>query len=167
MDAIGDVHARIRSLLREQGAEFRELHHGPTRTSEESAKARGEELKNGGKSLLLKVGDDFRLFVFSAALALDSRSLKGRFGTRYVRFATKEELLERTGLVPGSVPPFGYPVLPFELFVDTSIEANERIAFNAGSLTDSVIMPVADYLRVAKPVIFTFASPRDAGPTAA
>lgn len=163
---MNDVHARIKALLDGERVAYRELHHEPTRTSEESAKARGEELKNGGKSLLLKVGDGFRLFVFSAALALDSRALKERFSTRYVRFATKEELLELTGLVPGSVPPFGRPVLPFDLHVDESIVANERIAFNAGSLTDSIIMAVPDYLRVAKPTVFRFASPRPDPPAA-
>ena len=61
-----------------------------------------------------------------------------------------------TGLVPGSVPPFGSPILPFELFVDEAIQANERIAFNGGSLTDSIILATADYLAVAKPVVFAF-----------
>ena len=72
------------------------------------------------------------------------------------RFATHEELLELTGLVPGSVPPFGSPILPFELFVDPSLEAQERISFNAGSLTNSIQMSLKDYLLVAKAHIFEF-----------
>ena len=63
------------------------------------------------------------------------------------------------GLVPGSVPPFGRPILPFELYVDESVTQNDRIAFNAGSLTDSVIMATDDYLRLAKPTIFAFTKP--------
>ena len=73
-----------------------------------------------------------------------------------LRFATADELMDLTGLVPGSVPPFGEPVLPFPLFVDESIEANDRIAFNAGSLTDSVVLSIVDYLRVAGGEIFRF-----------
>ena len=49
------------------------------------------------------------------------------------------ELSERTGLVSGDVPPFGEPVLPFPLYADESVFENPRIAFNAGSLTDSII----------------------------
>jgi Ala-tRNA(Pro) deacylase len=65
--------------------------------------------------------------------------------------------LDLTGLVPGCVPPFGKPVLPFDLFVDAAIRENDRIAFNAGSLTNSVIMGVDDYLRVADPTgVFGF-----------
>ena len=49
------------------------------------------------------------------------------------------------------------PVLPFELIVDETIRANERIAFNAGSLTDSIVMPIEDYRRLASAEVFPFA----------
>ena len=147
---------QIRRLLNDAGVGYREVHHEPTRTSEESARARGESVRIGGKALVLKTGDDFRLFVLSAALKLDSGAIRRQFGTRQMRFASADELKEMTGLVPGSVPPFGRPVLPFELYVDESITENERIAFNAGSLTDSIIMRVEDYLELARPEIFRF-----------
>lgn len=148
----------IRGLLDEQGVAYREVSHQPTRTSEESARARGESVSIGGKALLLKVGEDFRLFVLSAALKLDSAAVRTRLRQRKTRFATRAELAELTGLVPGSVPPFGEPILPFRLFVDESITRNDKIAFNAGSLTDSIIMLAEDYLRIARPEIFKFAA---------
>jgi Ala-tRNA(Pro) deacylase len=138
------------------GTSYRTVHHEPTFTSEESAKARGEEVRIGGKALLIKTDNEFRLFVLSAARKLDSAALKQRFGVKKTRFASAQELADLTGLVPGSVPPFGRPILPFDLFVDESIVANERIAFNAGSLTDSIIMQTADYMTVAKPTVFSF-----------
>jgi Ala-tRNA(Pro) deacylase len=149
----------IRRLLADGGATFREVQHAPTFTSEESAKARGEELRTGGKALLIKTDDVFRLFVLPADRKLDSGAVKRQLGVKKTRFATADELKELTGLVPGSVPPFGPPVLPFELFVDEAIRTNERIAFNAGSLTDSIIMAVTDYFAVAKPTVFAFSIP--------
>lgn len=146
----------IRRWLDEAGIAYRHVHHPPTTTSAESARVRGEDIRIGGKALLVKTGDAFRLFVLSAALRFDSAAVKERFGTRKIRFATADELGQLTGLVPGSVPPFGRPLLPFDLLVDESIVANERIAFNAGSLTDSMVMSVEDYLRVARPEAFTF-----------
>ena len=153
-----EVYRRIQAYLQESGVHFRELHHEPTRTSEESARVRGEELRNGGKAILLKVDGVFRLFVLSAARRLDSSKVKQHFGVKRLRFATRAELLELTGLEPGSIPPFGSPIFDMELFVDSSITENERIAFNAGSLTDSIIMNVKDYLRLSEPVIFDFSS---------
>ena len=151
------VFQRIRELLDSRGIDYRVVEHGPTRTSEESAQARGEPLRVGGKALVLSVDGELRLLVLSAATKLDSRAVKQHFGAKKTRFATRDELLERTGLEPGAVPPFGEPVLPLPLYADEALCANERIAFNAGSLTASIVMPMSDYLAVAAPVVFPFA----------
>lgn len=155
----------IREWLRVEDVQFREVHHEPTRTSEDSARVRGEELKNGGKALVMKLDDHFAVFVLPADRRAHSGTIRRTLGARKLRFATAEELAEltaeegRPGLVPGSVPPFGEPILRLPLYVDQAIEENERIAFNAGSLTDSVIIAVPDYLRLARPTrVFEFAS---------
>jgi len=152
----GSVLDSIRELLTREGVDFRELHHDPTRTSEESAQARGEPLAIGGKALLMKAGDDYALFVISAARRIDSGAIRRHLSARRLRFATADELKQRTGLLSGDVPPFGEPILPFPLYADESVFQNERIAFNAGSLTDSIIMKVADWERLARPRRFSF-----------
>lgn len=149
----------IREWLAAAGVPFREVHHEPTRTSDESARARGEPLHVGGKAMLLKTDGVFRLFVLPADRKLDSAAVKAHLGVKKTRFASPDELLELTGLVPGSVPPFGKPVLPFELYVDEALRANDRIAFNAGSLTDSIILGMDDYWMVAQPTVFAFSQP--------
>ena len=129
--------------------------------------------------------NDFALFVMSAARKLNSKAIKKEFKSRGravkdIRFATAEELAGITGgLVPGCVPPFGKPILKLpsstgsgvdhgeehigddtcymELYIDTSITENDTIAFNAGFLTNSIIMSQPDYLRVSAPAgIFNF-----------
>ena len=60
------------------------------------------------------------------------------------------------GLPPGAVPPFGKPIFELGLYVDKSVLENEYIAFNAGSLTKSIKLRVADYLKVAHPIIIEF-----------
>src|SRR4051812_5663886 len=115
------VHEKIRDLLARERIAFKEVHHEPTQTSEESARVRGESLGVGAKALLLKTDDSFRLFVLPADRQLDAKRVKQELKVRSTRFATKEELLELTGLVPGSVPPFGVPILPFQLCADAAI----------------------------------------------
>ncbi len=144
----------ILKMLDEAGCEYRHIHHEPTHTSAEAAHVRGESIKIGGKSLLLRGGSGvnatYALFVLSAALRLDSVATRKILHSQRSRFATPEELMATTGLVPGSVPPFGDPVLPgVPMYVDQSIFDNDRIAFNAGSLTDSIIMQVSEYQQVA------------------
>ena len=148
---------KIRELLTGEGIAFKEIEHAPTQTSEESARVRGESLAVGAKALLLKTGDEFQLFVLPADLQLDAKRVKQELKVRSIRFATKEELLELTGLVPGSVPPFGVPVLPFKLYADTAIgTVEDKVAFNAASLTTSIVMKASDWKVVAKPIAFSF-----------
>ena len=49
-----DLLTTLRNWLTAENVPFREVHHEPTFTSEESAKARGEELRVGGKALLMR-----------------------------------------------------------------------------------------------------------------
>jgi len=147
------VHARLVAHLAAAGVGYRQLHHEPTPTSADAARARGEPIGCGAKALLLKTDDRFRLFVLPADRRLDSARVKRQLGLGRLRFASPEELLALTGLVPGSVPPFGEPILPFELLADAAIgTVYPHVAFNAGSLTDSIIMAAADWERVARPV---------------
>jgi Ala-tRNA(Pro) deacylase len=149
----------IREILNSHNISYRELHHEPTFTSAESARVRGEELRIGAKAILLKTDDTFGLFVIPADGKLDSAAIKRHLGLKKLRFATAEELFEITGLVPGSVPPFGSPVLPVQLYADPAVGAGTgRIAFNAGSLTVSIIMDAGDWGRVASPFEFRFCS---------
>lgn len=147
----------IRSLLDSHGVAYRTAHHEPTRTSEESAQIRGEELRVGAKAILMKCDDAFRLFVISAAQKIDSKAIKSSLKLKSLRFATREELLDLTGLEPGAVPPFGRPILAFDLYADPSVFESERVAFNAGSLTDSIIMSAEDYRRIVGAIEISFA----------
>lgn len=152
-----DVTRRIRALLDDAGVEYRYVEHGPTFTCEESAAARGETTDVGGKAIVLKVGDVFRLCVLRAAQQLNSNRVRRHFGASRARFATRDELAELTGLVPGSVPPFGEPILPLPNCLDEGFLASDRIAFNAGSLRCSIVMPLAPYLELARPEVFAYA----------
>jgi len=149
---------QIRAHLKAMNITYHEVEHEPTRTSEESAMARGEELKVGAKALLLRTDGVFRLFVLPADRKLDSATIRRHLGVRKTRFATTEELHQLTGLVPGAVPPFGEPILPFEIYADEAVGTEtEKVAFNAGSLSNSIIMSASDWLTIAKPIRFKIA----------
>jgi prolyl-tRNA editing enzyme YbaK/EbsC (Cys-tRNA(Pro) deacylase) len=146
---MSEVLERVRDWLHRSGVAFVEKHHEPTFTSEESARARGESLRIGAKALVVKVDDAFRLLVLPADRKLDSAAVKRHFSAKKLRFADAAELLALTGLIPGSVPPFGPPILDLPLIADETLLESEKLAFNAGSLTDSIILASVDYKSIA------------------
>jgi prolyl-tRNA editing enzyme YbaK/EbsC (Cys-tRNA(Pro) deacylase) len=150
------IFEELTQFLTSQAVVFRTVHHEATLTSEASAKARGEDLSVGGKAIVMKIDAEFKLFVLSAALKIDSQKIRSYFNAKKTRFASAEELQHLTGLAPGSIPPFGKPILNLAVYVDASIVRNEIIAFNAGSLTDSIIMSTKDYFKITQPVILEF-----------
>lgn len=154
------IRKRIHRLLDEASVSWEETEHEPARTAEEAAAARGCPLEIGAKSIVLKTDDDFRLFVLSGAATIASRFIRRHLGVRRTRFATREELDELTGLEPGAVPPFGRPILPLELYVDSGLLLNERLAFTPGVHHASILLDTEDYVTVARPQIFPFVASR-------
>ena len=148
---------RIVDLLDADGCRYERIEHGSVSTAEEAAAARATDLDEGAKAILLKYDGEFGIFVISAALQIRSARIRRGLKVRRTRFAYRQELLAMTGLVPGSVPPFGEPVLPFPLFVDPSVERHDTMVFTAGSRTTSIRMAIADHRRIARPRVFPFA----------
>ena len=159
---MSSVFSRISNFLKEHEISFLHRTHAPTPTSKDSARERGEDLSQGAKAILYKIQSDYYLFVLAANQKMDPRKIKTYFKesgrkAKKSRFASLDELASLTGLVPGEVPPFGHPILPFQLFVDPSLMNNTTISFNAGSLENSISMKLEDYISVANPEIFEFA----------
>ena len=96
--------------------------------------------------------DQFRLFVLPANRKVDSAALREKFGFKRLRFATAEELKAATGLGSGVSSPRS--VARSCLSTSTSTPHSHRTTASPstpGALTDSMIVPMADYLRVAAP----------------
>jgi Ala-tRNA(Pro) deacylase len=150
------VFERVENLLKQHGVVFQALQHEPVYTSEEAARVRGTALASGAKALICKGADAFVMFVVPADRKLDNHAVRRARGWRKLRFATREEVLQLTGLAPGSIPPFG-SLFGLPTLCDERLGENEIINFNAGDHGISVSMRYADYLLVEKPELGTFA----------
>lgn len=148
---------RLEQWLRDAGVAFEILEHAPVRTSEEAARARGTALEQGAKALVVRADDRFVHCVLSAHLKADNAALRALVGTRRLRFATREELLELTGCEPGAVPPFGN-MFGLPVLLDEALCENDRVAFNAGSNTVSITMSCADLVRISGAEVCRFAA---------
>jgi Ala-tRNA(Pro) deacylase len=154
------VLSRVKAALDAAGIAYVHTHHAPAHTSAEAAEVRGTPLESGAKALIVKgTSDEFLMAVMPADLALDGRAFRKLIKSRRLRFATRDELLQLTGLEPGMVPPFG-SLFGIKTICDERLAANERINFSAGGHCDSLQLSYADYVRFEHPELAAIAKPR-------
>jgi len=147
---------RIESWLRERQIDFDVLRHEPVYTSAEAAEVRGAPLASGAKALVCKADGQFMMFVLPADRKLASKQVRGARKWKSLRFANREELVELTGLEPGSVPPFG-SLFDLPTLCDRRLGEQQRINFNAGDHTISLSMTFEDYVTAEQPELGLFA----------
>lgn len=153
---MSDCFERVEGLLKQHGIVFQVLRHEPVYTSEEAARIRGTPLGSGAKALICKGDETFVMFVLPADRKLDSQAVRRGRGWRKLRFASREEVMQMTGLAPGSIPPFG-SLFGLSTLCDERLGENEVINFNAGDHSISVSMKYDDYVQVERPEIGVFA----------
>jgi Ala-tRNA(Pro) deacylase len=150
---------KIKSLLKDNSAEFEVFEHAPVRTSEEAATVRvGYTLEQGAKAIIVRAkepgkGKRFVMLVLPGNKKFDTDKVKENIGLTGIRLATEEEVSEITdGVLPGGVPPFGN-LFTLEVFADKTLFDNEKIVFNAGDRRVSIGMRASDYKRIVCPII--------------
>ena len=148
---------KLKSFLDENNVSYEYKEHEEVRTSEEAARARGEDIRIGAKAMILKADDKFIMLVLSAAKKIDSKKVNELLNVKSLRFATPDEVNQLTECVPGGVPPFAN-IFNLDLIVDKTIVANEFMAFNAGERTKSLKLKTIDYLQLLKPRIEEFSA---------
>lgn len=149
------IFSKIKELLDKNNIKYELKHHEPLFTSEQAARVRGDSLKQGAKSIVMKSKDKYFLIVISGAKRINSKKLKKILNVKSLSFISEEELEKITGLKTGAIPPFG-SVLDLQTYVDKSLLENKEISFNAGSRTDSIKMKSKDYLLVENPIVCEF-----------
>src|SRR5439155_8045243 len=150
------VFDRVTELLDQKSIPHEVLRHAPVFTSEEAAAIRGTPLASGAKALICKADDRFLMIVLPADRKLASKLVRKAAGAKSLRFASRDEVEQITGLSPGSIPPFG-SLFGLVTWCDERLSQQPRINFNAGDHSISISMAYTDYLTVEQPKLGLFA----------
>jgi len=155
------VFERIECLLQQHRVQFTVSRHAPVFTSAEAAAVRGTPLASGAKALVCKADAAWVMFVMPADRKLASKQVRKARAWKGLRFADKDEVLELTGLTPGSIPPFG-SLFGLPTLCDRSLSEHGNINFNAGDHSISVSMKFEDYVAVERPELGDYTEPPSA-----
>ncbi|MBS3168519.1 hypothetical protein J4216_05305 [Candidatus Woesearchaeota archaeon] len=146
---------KIKKFLDENKINYEVIDHEPVYTSEDAARIRNADLKQGAKSMIIRSNGNFYNFVLSASKKIDWKKVKEILGNNSASFATPEEVIKNIHCEIGSVPPFGN-LYDLKIYCDSSLLENEEIEFNAGLHTRSIRMKAKDWAQCVKPEIVDF-----------
>lgn len=145
---MNEITKKIFKLLEDHKIPYETFEHEIAMTCEEASRARNMPLKYGGKSLLFKDKRGFKLFTLPAHKKAINKKIRKILSSQKLRFATHEELKDLAGVKSGALPPISKGLYEFDHYVDKSLLENDKIVFNAGVLTITIILKMKDYLKL-------------------
>jgi aspartyl-tRNA synthetase len=147
---------KIKSILENADIKFEYKEHESVRTSEEAAKIRGTKLSEGAKAMVLQsltYTDKLIQIVIPADKQLDLNKAKEIIGED-LKIADADLIYNKIGLKIGGIPPMGR-IFNLEVYYDKTMYSKakdgNRVAFNCGTRTQSIIMLVEDLIKTAQP----------------
>jgi len=156
-----DIHSQLCILLDREGAVYRVLEHKTEGRTEFITQIRGNRLEQAVKSMVVQVRiskkeNHYYLANVPGDCRVDLDGIKSHFNAKGIGMAPREKAEALTGCVIGAIPPFSFND-QLAVLADPLIQENEEIVFNAGRLDRSIFMKLADYIRIAKPMLVAIA----------
>jgi Cys-tRNA(Pro) deacylase len=140
--------------LKAAGLDFRVIEHAPVRSLEEAAAARGVEIPDVVKTIVVRRGDDDFLFVLVPGDRVISwPKLRALLGVSRMSMPDAAAALEATGYERGTITPFGskrpWPVIADERLAGREVtlgsgQHNVAIAVSATAAFEALQALVAD-----------------------
>lgn len=153
---------RVKEYLEKEKVSYEHHVHRTAYTAHEVAAEEHIPGKMMAKTVILKVEGNPAMAVLPASARVDLAALRTFLGVKEVRLATEFEF---TGLFAdcdvGAMPPFGN-LYSLPVYVEESLTRDGEILFNAGTHQDTIRMKYADFARLVKPQVISFALERAA-----
>lgn len=109
--------------------DLEKVHTPGVKTAQQLADLLGKRLDEIVKSMIVKVDDQFIMFLIRGHHELNDVKVKSYFGTEIVEMATDKEIQAILGATPGSLGPVG--VEKIEIYADNSVQDINNLAVGA------------------------------------
>lgn len=147
---------KLRKFLDDHKVKYVSIAHSPAYTAQEiaaSAHIPGKEL---AKAVMVKLDGKLAMAVLPASFQVDFDRLKAGTGASTVELATELEFKDQfSDCEVGAMPPFGN-LYGLNVYVSKALAEDNEIVFNAGSHTELIKLPYADFSRLANPNVIEF-----------
>jgi len=147
---------KLIDFLRENHVKFVVISHSPAYTAleiAESAHVPGQVL---AKTVMIDIDGTLAMAVLPASKMINLEMLKESLGAKNVILSCEQEFARRfPGCELGAMPPFGN-LFGMDVYVSSELAEDDEIAFNAGSLSELILLSYEDYVRLVNPKIVNF-----------
>ncbi len=149
---------KLKEFLDRQNIKYVSIQHSPAYTAQEVAASAHVSGRDMAKTVIVKIEGKMAMVVLPANRKVVLSDLREILGAEQVKFASEEEF---KGQFPdceiGAMPPFGN-LYGMDVYVAPALAEDTEIAFNAGTHTEVIKMAYADFERLVKPRVISFAT---------
>ena len=122
-------------------------HPGEVRSLAQAAEERGQQPEQVVRSLLFRLSaTDFVMVLVSGERQIPWAQLRRYLKQRRITMASRDEVPQVTGYIPGTVSPVGKPD-GLRLLIDECVLSQEELSIGSGEKNTTVILKTADLLR--------------------
>ncbi len=144
---------RLKNFLDSNAVKYVLVKHSPAYTAQELAALSHVPGKEWAKTVMVKLDGKVAMAVVPASSRVVFDLLRGASGAKAAALANEQEFRDLCpGCEVGAMPPFGN-LFGMEVYVDETLAEDAEIAFNAGTFTEVMRLPFADFARLAKPKV--------------
>ena len=148
---------RLRLFLDENRAEYTHTVHPLAYTAREVASAEHLPSREVAKTVVVFGDEGYHMIVVPASRFVDFQEVRLTLGLTHARLATEQEIGQ---LFPdcelGAMPPMGN-LYNMPVYLDSSLAAEETIAFNGGTHFDVIHMRTDDFRNLVHPMVISLA----------
>jgi Ala-tRNA(Pro) deacylase len=146
---------RLKTFLDNEHVKYVSIGHSPAFTAQEIAATAHIPGKELAKTVIVKVDGELAMVVLPASEHVRMESLRQALGAEHVELANEDEFKSAfPDCETGAMPPFGN-LYGMNVFVSQALREDDEIAFNAGSHSELIRLPYADYERLVHPTPLT------------
>ncbi len=142
---------RLKQFLDSNTVKYVTVKHSPAYTAQEIAALAHVPGREWAKTVMVKLDGKIAMAVVPASTRVIFDLLREAAGAKAAELATEQEFKDLCpGCEIGAMPPFGN-LFGMDVYVDQALAEDVEISFSAGSHTEMVRLPYADFERLVKP----------------
>ncbi len=146
---------RLTKFLDKEHVKYVLIGHSPAFTAQEiaaNAHVPGKEL---AKTVIVKIDGELAMVVLPASKQVRMDRLQEMLGAHHVELADEDEFKHAfPDCETGAMPPFGN-LYGMNVYVSQALREDDEIAFSAGSHSELIRLPYAEYERLVHPTPLT------------